>query len=210
MGEKNDFLKCTITSSKRDRIHLPFFPFLHIMKLYPLNTVTLKVAPYDLKCNTAGNKSINPEIRFGKIGHLSGKLVALIKVTVGYFSVYFMLPRADFPVYISSRYLTGNLLNSAQQEKRVLLKTWNVVAWTQTGNEHSLWISQHLLRKCPGHIPPQNRIKTNIMLIRHYKYFNTLLNKMLYIYLFIIIIYLNIHILTDYKYLHFFCYTVKK
>lgn len=42
---------------------LPFF-LLHIIKLYPLNTVTLKVAPYDLKCITAGNKSINPEIRF--------------------------------------------------------------------------------------------------------------------------------------------------
>ncbi len=51
---------------------------LHIIKLYPLNTVTLKVAPYDLKCITAGNKSINPEIRFGKIGHLSGKFAALI------------------------------------------------------------------------------------------------------------------------------------
>lgn len=60
---------------------------LHIIQLYPLNTVTLKAAPYYLKCITAGNKSINPEIRFGKIGHLSGKFVALIKLLVGYFSV---------------------------------------------------------------------------------------------------------------------------
>jgi len=34
-----------------------------------------------------------------------------------------MLPGAGFLVDISSRYLTGNLLSSTQQEKRVLLKT---------------------------------------------------------------------------------------
>lgn len=78
--------KITAFLTVQNETDLPFF-LLHIIKLYPLNTVMLKVAPYDLKCITAGNKSINPEIRFGKIGHLSGKFVALIKLTVGYFSV---------------------------------------------------------------------------------------------------------------------------
>lgn len=47
-----------------------------------------------------------------------------------------MIPRAEFLVDISSRYLTGNLLCSTQQEKQMLLKTLNGILLAQTGNKH--------------------------------------------------------------------------
>ncbi len=48
-----------------------------------------------------------------------------------------MIPRADFLGDISSRYVTGNLLSSTQQDEQMLLKTWNGVLWTQTGNKNA-------------------------------------------------------------------------
>lgn len=82
-GQPQPLLKRTITSSKRE-----FICFLHIISLYPLNAVTLKVAPYASNYIAAGNKSINLEIRLGKIGHLSGKFVALIRLSVGFIFPY--------------------------------------------------------------------------------------------------------------------------
>ncbi len=48
-----------------------------------------------------------------------------------------MIPRADFLGDISSRYVTGNLLSSTQQNEQMLLKTLNGVLWTQTGNKYA-------------------------------------------------------------------------